>query len=180
MCVYRAGSNFSLFCLVIQTFPYPIVLVPWDMYTTWIIIILVTGSPDHKSHFLLCPGAVQEGPSIFYFILFYFLSFIFLGLHLRHMKVPRLVVKLELPLLAYTTATAPPDRSRVCDLHHTSRQHQIPNPLIEVRDWTHIFMDTSWIHFCWATIGAPVLASFRFQYFGKVSWEEKILLKIPV
>ena len=30
----------------------------------------------------------------------------FLGLHLRHMQVPRLGVKLELQLPAYTTATA--------------------------------------------------------------------------
>ena len=37
-----------------------------------------------------------------------FFSF-FLGPHLRHMEVPRLGVKLELLLPAYTTATAKPD-----------------------------------------------------------------------
>ena len=37
---------------------------------------------------------------------FRFLSFVFLGLHLRHMEVSRLGVKLELQLLAYATATA--------------------------------------------------------------------------
>ena len=46
---------------------------------------------------------------------------------------------------AYTTARAIWDLSHVCDLHHSSRQHWIPNPLSETRDWTHIFMDTSWI-----------------------------------
>ena len=38
----------------------------------------------------------------------------------RHVKVPRLEVTLELQLLAYTTATAVPDQSLVCDLHHNS------------------------------------------------------------
>ena len=36
------------------------------------------------------------------------------------MEVPRLGVKLELQLPAYTTATATPEPSRVCDLHHRS------------------------------------------------------------
>ena len=48
--------------------------------------------------------------------------FIFLGLHPKHMKVPRLGVKPELQLLAYATATAMPDLSYVCDLHHSSQQ----------------------------------------------------------
>ena len=35
--------------------------------------------------------------------------FAFLGLHLKHMEVPRLEVESKLQLLAYTTATAMPD-----------------------------------------------------------------------
>ena len=42
---------------------------------------------------------------------------VYLGSHLRHMEIPRLVVELELLLPAYTTATATPDLSCVCDLH---------------------------------------------------------------
>ena len=61
---------------------------------------------------------------LFYFsILFYFIYFIFglLGPHPRLMEVPRLEVESELlQLLAYTTVTATPDRSHVCDLHHSS------------------------------------------------------------
>ena len=58
-----------------------------------------------------------------YFILFYFILFFgFLGPHLRHMEVPRLGVESELQLPAYTTATATPDPSHVCDLHNSSRQ----------------------------------------------------------
>ena len=51
-------------------------------------------------------------PDAFYF-------FLFLGLHLWHMEVPRLGVKLELQLPAYGTATATPDASCICDLHHS-------------------------------------------------------------
>ena len=47
--------------------------------------------------------------------------FVFLGQHLQHMEVPRLGVKSELQLLAYTTATQDP--SHFCDLHRSSQQH---------------------------------------------------------
>ena len=50
------------------------------------------------------------------------LFFVFLGPHPQHMDVPRLGVESELQLLAYTTATATPDPSCVCDLHHTTSQ----------------------------------------------------------
>ena len=63
----------------------------------------------------------------------------------RHMEVPRLGVKSELSLPAYTTATARGDLSRVCNLHHSSRHHWILNPLSMARDWTCILMDTSWV-----------------------------------
>ena len=59
------------------------------------------------------------------------------------MEVPRLGVKEELQLPVYTTATATPDQSYVCDLHHSLWQHQILNPLSEARDQTLILMDTS-------------------------------------
>jgi len=45
------------------------------------------------------------------------------------MEVPRLGFKSELLLLAYTTATAMQDLSHVCDLHHSSEQCRILNPL---------------------------------------------------
>ena len=90
-----------------------------------------------------------------FFLLFramVFLSFLFVcllfGLHLRHMEVPRLGVESELQLPAYTTATASQVLSHICDLHHSSWQHQILNPLSGSRDQTHIFMDSRWVHFC--------------------------------
>ena len=67
----------------------------------------------------------------------------FLGPHPWHMEVPRLGIDLELQLLAYTTATATQDPRLACDLHHSSRQLHILNPLSEARDRIYILMDTS-------------------------------------
>ena len=72
----------------------------------------------------------------------------FIWLHLWHMEVPGLGVKSELQLQAYATATAMPDPScLICNLHHSSRQCQILNPLTEAKDQTCILMDTSHVHF---------------------------------
>ena len=71
------------------------------------------------------------------------------------MEVPRLAFELELQMLAYTTATATQDLSHICNLHHSSQQCQILNPLSEARDQTRILMDPSQICDCWATMGTP-------------------------
>ena len=55
----------------------------------------------------------------------------------------RLGVKSELQLLVYTTATATWGPS--CDLHHSSWQRQILNPLSEARDRTQVLMGTIWV-----------------------------------
>ena len=76
------------------------------------------------------------------------------------MEVPTLEVESELQLPADTTATAAQDLSRVCDLHHSSRQCQVPDPLSKARNQTCILMDASWIHFHCATMGTPINAFF--------------------
>ena len=86
---------------------------------------------------------------------FFFFFLVFSGLCLWHMEVPKLGVELELQLLAYATATATPDPRLVCDVHHSSWQHQILNPLSEARNWTCVLMDASQIRFCWAMMGTP-------------------------
>ena len=63
-----------------------------------------------------------------------------------HMEVPRLWVESELHLLAFATATATWDPSCICDLHQSSQQCWILNPLSEARDRTHILMDTSRVY----------------------------------
>jgi len=52
------------------------------------------------------------------------------------MEVPRLGVQLELQLPAYATTTATQAPREVCDIHHSSQQRQILNPLSEARDQT--------------------------------------------
>ena len=64
-----------------------------------------------------------------FIIIIIFFSFCLLGLHQQHMEVPRLGVESELHLLAYATATAKGDLSRIYNLHHSSQQCQILNPL---------------------------------------------------
>ena len=59
------------------------------------------------------------------------------------MEVPRVGVGLELQLSV--TATAMPDLSWVCDLHHSSQQCQILNPMSKARNRTHVLRDTSWV-----------------------------------
>ena len=71
------------------------------------------------------------------------------------MEVPRLGVESELWMPLYTTATATSDPSRVCDLHCSSQQHGIPNPLSVARDQTRNLMGPSQIHFHCATTGTP-------------------------
>ena len=80
------------------------------------------------------------------------------------MEVPRPGVKLELQPLAYTTATAMPDLSHICDLHHSLWQHQIFNPLSEARFGTQVLMDTSRV----SHMGTPneVLDELFITYFN--------------
>ena len=48
------------------------------------------------------------------------LLLLLLGLHPQYMEASRLGVESELQLPAYATATAMPDLSYICDLHHSS------------------------------------------------------------
>ena len=63
----------------------------------------------------------------------------FSWLHLRHMDIPRSGAESELQL----PATATPDPSRICDLHHNLCPPWILNPLSKARGQTHILMDPS-------------------------------------
>ena len=89
------------------------------------------------SEHLLTFKVIDEG------FVFVFGLFVFLGPRPRHMEVPRLGVQLELQWLAYARTTTIRDPSCVCNLHHSSWQRQIPNPLSEARDRTRILMDAS-------------------------------------
>ena len=106
---------------------------------------------------------------------FIFIYFCFLGPHLRITEVPRLVVEWELQLLAYTIAIAMLEPSHVFNLHHSSWQQRILNPLSEIRDQTlcphrsqlgsltaesqrELRICTCWTHILWKLLGTlPLL-----------------------
>ena len=60
--------------------------------------------------------------------------YLFIWLQVWHMEVPRLGVRLELQLPVYTHSHNNADLSCICNLHHSSWQYQILNPLSEARD----------------------------------------------
>ena len=86
--------------------------------------------------------------------------------------VPRQWVELELQLLASTTATAMPDRRFICDLHRSSCQRRILNPLREARDRTRNVMVPRGIHFRCATTGAPTMTSFKWRQGRRLNGSE--------
>ena len=77
---------------------------------------------------------------------FFFGLFVSLGLHSWHMEVPRPGVKWELPAYPRAKATATHNPSHICDLHHSSWQHQILNSLSEAKDRTRILVDAGQVH----------------------------------
>ena len=121
-----------------------------------------------KTKTLSTMGLVHIAHDRFY--LFACLLPCFLGLHPRHLEVPRLSVKSELQKPAYPTATAAQDASHVCDLYHSSRQSWILSPLSKARDRTHILMDSSQVCYHWATTETPDFF-FKF-YWSVVNWQD--------
>ena len=61
----------------------------------------------------------------------------FLGLYMWHTEVPRLGVESQLQM-AYATVTGTQNPSCICDLHHSSWQHQMLNSLSKARDQMRI------------------------------------------
>ena len=53
-----------------------------------------------------------------------------------------------------------PDPSCVCDHTTTHSNTRFFNPLSRTRDRTRIFVDTSWVHYCWATTGTSPKKTF--------------------
>ena len=83
--------------------------------TVWLILPQGTLTMPLEPKGRLLGGHAMTGGFFFFFFFF-----AFLGLHQRHMEVPRLGVKSDLQLPAYTIATAMQDPSSICHLHHSS------------------------------------------------------------
>ena len=101
-------------------------------------------------NYLWCLAWILTG-----FFFFFFFFFCFLGQHSQHVEVPRLGVQSERQLPAYDATTATWDPSHIYDLHHSSQQRQIFNPLSKARDQTHNLMVPSQICFCCAMTETP-------------------------
>ena len=109
---------------------------------------------NHKFVLEVCES-VSVCNKLICIIFFFFVFLSFLGPHPRHVEIPRLGVELELQLPAYATATAMQDTSHIYDLHHSSWQHRILNPVSEARDRICNLMVPRWIRFHCATMGTP-------------------------
>ena len=80
------------------------------------------------------------------FFLFGQLVLCFLGPHPWHMGVLRLGSNRSCNCQLIPQAQQCRVLATSANLHCSSEQHQILNPLSKARDWTHILMDTSWVH----------------------------------
>ena len=73
------------------------------------------------------------------------------------MEVPGLEIESELQLLAYATTTATQDLSCVFDLHHSSRQRWILNPLSKARiEPATLWFLVRFVNHC-TTTGTPIV-----------------------
>ena len=76
-------------------------------------------------------------------IYLYFLFFVFCLFRAKPMAYGGSQARSQIRAAA---ATAMRDPGCIFDLHHSSWQHQILNPLSKARDQTHVLMDTSRVH----------------------------------
>ena len=85
-----------------------------------------------------------------------------LGVQVKHIEVSRLEVKLELQLPAYTIATATQDPSCISDhdLHHSTCQCWIINPLSEAKN----------LMSSWTLVGLPLSHNGNSLYFSHLQW----------
>ena len=86
---------------------------------------------------------------------FFVVVVVFLGPHPKHMEVPRLGVKSELQVQAYTATTVIQDLRRIRGLYQSSKQCQILNSLGKTRYGTSKHMDIRRICHHWAMMGTP-------------------------
>ena len=87
-------------------------------------------------------------------LFFFFFFLVFLGPHPRHMEVPRLGVKWGLKPLAYTTATAM--RIWTKSATYSTAHGNVRSLTHGVRPRMEPTSHTSWVCFCWATMGTPL------------------------
>ena len=97
-------------------------------------------------------GCLENKVQIYLFIYFIYLFFCLFAFS---RAAPTAYGDSQARDLIRARATAMWDPSRICNLHHSSWQRQILNPLSEARDRTRNLMVPSWIHFHCAMMGTP-------------------------
>ena len=136
--------QFLLYSKVIQFYIY----IHSYTYILFLNIISHHGLPQEIGYSSLC---CTVGPyCLFFFFFFFFLFFgLFLGPCLWHMEVPQARGQIG-AAVAYATATATAawDPSCIFELHHSSQQCWILNPLSKARDGTRSLTDTSPVCYC--------------------------------
>ena len=137
----------------------------------WVTAVLQVQSLAQELPYAMGTDKKKTRRTRFLNFFFFFFFFCVLGLHLRHTKILRIGVELELQLPANTTATAMQDLSCICNPHHSSEQCRILNPLSEARDQTSNLMVTSQVCFCCATMGNPRILNFQYYFHQKDTGE---------
>ena len=100
------------------------------------------------------------------FCLFFLFCFCFLGPHCGIWRFPG-----KGSIRSCSLQPMPqPHQHQIFDLHQSSRQCKICNPLSKARDQTCILMDAIQICFRWATVGIPL--------FFKIIWFCSVLIPI--
>ena len=94
-----------------------------------------------KLHFVFTSNGFSMG-----FRNFYFYLFVYLCKYLCLFRVTPVAYGSSQARGQIGASAAGLHHSHICDVHHSSRQHRMLNPLSEARDWIHILMDTSHIH----------------------------------
>ena len=93
-----------------------------------------------------CPKQCLSQACFSFFLFFFFLVFVsFLGPHPRHVEVPRLGGRIGAVATGLRHSHRTWDLSCICDLYHSSRQHQILNPLGKARNPTCSLTVPGWI-----------------------------------
>ena len=136
-CVYRYNQMIFFFILLIWWYTLNNFQILNQPCILWIIPSWFCGIVNSLLFRIFC----IEFHELYQFSLPLSLSLSLSLRHLQHMEVPRLGVESELFPLAYTTATEMPDLRHICNLHHSSGQCQILNPLSKAR----IEPTSSWI-----------------------------------
>ena len=119
---------------------------------------------------IFCPLSHQRDWSWFlkqsFTLLYYHIFFLRAALVAYGSSQARGWIRAEAAVV-HTTDIETRDPSCVWDLHHSSWQHCIFNPLIGAKDWTRVLTDISRVHYHWATTGTSVSSRLLISLFSQ-------------